>query len=83
MICLQTAAFTPPAPITAPLFGAGDQQPQQHQHQHQQPSPVGRYFCVTSTVLSLIGVSLSIGRPVTGVTNNNHCLSTKCYYNGT
>lgn len=37
----QTAAFTPPAPITAPLFGAGDQQQQPQQHQQQQPSPVG------------------------------------------
>lgn len=36
----QTPAFTPPAPITAPLFGAGDQQRPQ-QHQQQQPSPVG------------------------------------------
>ncbi|XP_078359970.1 protein transport protein Sec31A-like isoform X2 [Oculina patagonica] len=36
----QTPAFTPPAPITAPLFGAGDQQPPQQQ-QPLQPSPVG------------------------------------------
>lgn len=53
LICLQTPAFTPPAPITAPLFGAGDQQRPQQQQQ-QQPSPVGRYLCVTPTVLSVI-----------------------------
>lgn len=42
----QAQAFTPPAPITSPLFGAGEpqhpQQPQQIQQQQQQlPSPIG------------------------------------------
>lgn len=46
---VQTPAFTPPAPITAPLFGAGDQQPPQQQ-QPLQPSPVGMYICMGLTV---------------------------------
>ena len=58
LICSQDPAFTPPAPITAPLFGAGDQQRPQ-QHQQQQPSPVGRYLCVTPTVPPVISTPLS------------------------